>query len=73
MRRCIRDLGAVIEEDDEKITITGFGRNPKDVKELDVGNAGAVLRFLWQSLRFARKLRSSTVIQIRSANVRMTI
>ncbi|MBP3961164.1 3-phosphoshikimate 1-carboxyvinyltransferase [Paenibacillus lignilyticus] len=46
MRRCIRDLGAVIEEDDEKITITGFGRNPKDVKELDVGNAGAVLRFL---------------------------
>ncbi|SEM74839.1 3-phosphoshikimate 1-carboxyvinyltransferase [Paenibacillus sp. OV219] len=46
MRRCIRDLGAVIEEDEEKITITGFGRNPKDVKELDVGNAGAVLRFL---------------------------
>lgn len=46
MRRCIRDLGAIIEEDEEKITITGFGRNPKDVKELDVGNAGAVLRFL---------------------------
>ncbi|QYR23655.1 3-phosphoshikimate 1-carboxyvinyltransferase [Paenibacillus sp. sptzw28] len=46
MRRCIRDLGAVIEEDDEKIVITGFGRSPKDVKELDVGNAGAVLRFL---------------------------
>ncbi|SDW58359.1 3-phosphoshikimate 1-carboxyvinyltransferase [Paenibacillus sp. CF384] len=46
MRRCIRDLGAIIEEDDEKMTITGFGRNPKDVKELDVGNAGAVLRFL---------------------------
>ncbi|BBH19600.1 3-phosphoshikimate 1-carboxyvinyltransferase [Paenibacillus baekrokdamisoli] len=46
MRRCIRDLGAIIEEDEEKITITGFGRHPKDVKELDVGNAGAVLRFL---------------------------
>ncbi|MBM7563562.1 3-phosphoshikimate 1-carboxyvinyltransferase [Paenibacillus sacheonensis] len=46
MRRCIRDLGAVIEEDDEKITITGFGAHPRDVKELDVGNAGAVLRFL---------------------------
>ncbi|MFC5703491.1 3-phosphoshikimate 1-carboxyvinyltransferase [Cohnella faecalis] len=46
MRRCIRDLGAVVEEDDEKIVITGFGRNPRHVKELDVGNAGAVLRFL---------------------------
>lgn len=46
MRRCIQDLGAVIEEDEEKITITGFGRHPRDVKELDVGNAGAVLRFL---------------------------
>ncbi|CAM2823407.1 3-phosphoshikimate 1-carboxyvinyltransferase [Paenibacillus sediminis] len=46
MRRCIRDLGAVISEDDEKIVITGFGRSPRDVKELNVGNAGAVLRFL---------------------------
>ncbi|WP_424765907.1 3-phosphoshikimate 1-carboxyvinyltransferase [Paenibacillus sp. sgz302251] len=46
MRRCIRDLGAIVEEDDEKITITGFGRNPKPVNQLDVGNAGAVLRFL---------------------------
>ncbi len=46
MRRCIQDLGAVVEEDDEKIVITGFGRNPKPVSELDVGNAGAVLRFL---------------------------
>ncbi|MFC4778405.1 3-phosphoshikimate 1-carboxyvinyltransferase [Paenibacillus sp. GCM10023252] len=46
MRRCIRDLGAVLEEDETKITITGFGRNPAPVKELDVGNAGAVLRFL---------------------------
>lgn len=46
MRRCITDLGAVLEEDDEKIVITGFGRSPKDIKELNVGNAGAVLRFL---------------------------
>ncbi|MDN4619534.1 3-phosphoshikimate 1-carboxyvinyltransferase [Paenibacillus sp. PsM32] len=46
MRRCIRDLGAVLEEDDEKIVITGFGSKPVDVKELNVGNAGAVLRFL---------------------------
>ncbi len=52
MRRCLRDLGAVLEEDDEKITITGFGRHPRDVKELDVGNAGAVLRFLMSIAAF---------------------
>ncbi|MBB6730260.1 3-phosphoshikimate 1-carboxyvinyltransferase [Cohnella zeiphila] len=46
LRRCIRDLGAVIEEDDEKIVVTGFGRHPFHAKELNVGNAGAVLRFL---------------------------
>jgi 3-phosphoshikimate 1-carboxyvinyltransferase len=46
MRRCIRDLGAIVEEDDEKIVITGFGRHPKPTKELNVGNAGAVLRFI---------------------------
>jgi 3-phosphoshikimate 1-carboxyvinyltransferase len=46
MRRCIRDLGAIVEEDDEKIVITGFGKHPKAVDLLDVGNAGAVLRFL---------------------------
>ncbi|GGG09479.1 3-phosphoshikimate 1-carboxyvinyltransferase [Paenibacillus abyssi] len=46
MRRCIRDLGAIVEEDDEKIVITGFGSNPKPINELNVGNAGAVLRFL---------------------------
>ncbi|MGF7049196.1 3-phosphoshikimate 1-carboxyvinyltransferase [Paenibacillus sp. DS2015] len=46
MRRCIQDLGAVLEEDEEKAVITGFGRHPKDIKELNVGNAGAVLRFL---------------------------
>lgn len=46
MRRCIRDLGALLTEDDEKITIIGFGNKPVPVKELNVGNAGAVLRFL---------------------------
>ncbi|MFS0727721.1 3-phosphoshikimate 1-carboxyvinyltransferase [Paenibacillus sp. 1P07SE] len=46
MRRCIRDLGATVEEDDEKIVITGFGSKPVPVVQLDVGNAGAVLRFL---------------------------
>ncbi|MHA0858209.1 3-phosphoshikimate 1-carboxyvinyltransferase [Paenibacillus sp. CMAA1364] len=46
MRRCIQDLGATLIEDDEKAIITGFGKQPSDVKELNVGNAGAVLRFL---------------------------
>ncbi|BFH12947.1 3-phosphoshikimate 1-carboxyvinyltransferase [Paenibacillus melissococcoides] len=49
MRRCLRDLGAVLEEDDEKLVITGFGRRPQladPAHELNVGNAGAVLRFL---------------------------
>lgn len=46
IRRCIQDLGAELTEDDEKIVIRGFGRHPRDVKELNVGNAGAVLRFL---------------------------
>ena len=52
MRRCVRDLGAIIEEDDEKIVITGFGKNPKHVSELNVGNAGAVLRFLMSTAAF---------------------
>jgi 3-phosphoshikimate 1-carboxyvinyltransferase len=56
MRRCIRDLGAVIEEDDEKITITGFGRNPSHIKELNVGNAGAVLRFLMSTAALCPEL-----------------
>ncbi|GAB6990546.1 3-phosphoshikimate 1-carboxyvinyltransferase [Paenibacillus pini] len=46
MRRCIQDLGATLVEDDQKAVITGFGSHPSDVKELNVGNAGAVLRFL---------------------------
>lgn len=52
MRRCIRDLGAVMTEDEQQITITGFGRHPRNVKELNVGNAGAVLRFLMSTAAF---------------------
>ncbi len=52
MRRCIRDLGAEVTEDEEKMTIGGFGRNPRHVKELNVGNAGAVLRFLMSVAAF---------------------
>lgn len=46
MRRCIAALGADMKEDAEKIEMIGFGRKPRLVNELDVGNAGAVLRFL---------------------------
>lgn len=46
MRRCIQELGAELIEDEEKITITGFGASPRQAAELNVGNAGAVLRFL---------------------------
>jgi len=52
MRRCLRDLGAILVEDDEKMTITGFANHPRDVRELDVGNAGAVLRFLMSIASF---------------------
>ncbi len=56
MRRCIQDLGAELIEDETKITIKGFGRNPKHVKELNVGNAGAVLRFLMSIAAFCPDL-----------------
>ncbi|MCM3784274.1 3-phosphoshikimate 1-carboxyvinyltransferase [Neobacillus mesonae] len=46
MRRCIEALGAELAEDEEKITIKGFGSSPRQITELNVGNAGAVLRFL---------------------------
>jgi 3-phosphoshikimate 1-carboxyvinyltransferase len=56
MRRCIRDLGAVVSEDEVKMIIRGFGRHPKHVKELNVGNAGAVLRFLMSVAAFCPEL-----------------
>lgn len=56
MRRCLRDLGAKLEEDDEKIVIHGFGRQPQPISELDVGNAGAVLRFLMSVAAFCPEI-----------------
>ncbi len=56
MRRCIRDLGAVIDENEERMVITGFGNHPKHVSQLDVGNAGAVLRFLMSTAAFCPEL-----------------
>jgi 3-phosphoshikimate 1-carboxyvinyltransferase len=46
MRRSLRDLGAELAETENRMTIRGFGSKPRAAKELDVGNAGAVLRFL---------------------------
>jgi len=46
LRRCLKDLGATLTETDVDMTVHGFGRHPKAAKELNVGNAGAVLRFL---------------------------
>lgn len=56
MRRCIRDLGAELIENDDTMTIRGFGRHPSPVKELNVGNAGAVLRFLMSVAAFCPEL-----------------
>lgn len=52
MRRCLADLGAVLEETDDVLRIRGFGRRPRSVAQLDVGNAGAVLRFLMSVAAF---------------------
>ncbi|MCC2683501.1 MAG: 3-phosphoshikimate 1-carboxyvinyltransferase [Paenibacillaceae bacterium] len=52
LRRCIRDLGAIVDEDETKMTIRGFGNKPRHVSELNVGNAGAVLRFLMSVAAF---------------------
>jgi 3-phosphoshikimate 1-carboxyvinyltransferase len=56
MRRCIRDLGAVLHEEDSKMTIQGFGRHPQPAETLNVGNAGAVLRFLMSVAAFCPEL-----------------
>lgn len=49
--RCLRDLGAVIDEGTEPaggrhLRVRGFGRRPTNPGVLDVGNAGAVSRLL---------------------------
>jgi 3-phosphoshikimate 1-carboxyvinyltransferase len=46
MRRCLKKLGATIVETDDQMQLTGFGKQPQPISMLDVGNAGAVLRFL---------------------------
>lgn len=56
MRRCIRDLGAELIEEGDTMTIRGFGRHPKHAAELNVGNAGAVLRFLMSVAAFCPEL-----------------
>ena len=48
--RCLRALGARIEEEDGEggrhLRIRGFGRHPREPGVLNAGNAGAVTRFL---------------------------
>ncbi|GIQ68304.1 3-phosphoshikimate 1-carboxyvinyltransferase [Xylanibacillus composti] len=52
MRRCLRDLGAELHEEGHRLQIRGFGRNPAPVQQLNVSNAGAVLRFLMSVAAF---------------------
>lgn len=56
MRRCLRDLGAELKETEDRIVIRGFGNRPSPAKELNVGNAGAVLRFLMSIAAFCPDL-----------------
>jgi len=56
MRRCIRDLGAELIEEGDTMTIRGFGRRPLPTRELNVGNAGAVPRFLMSVAAFCPEL-----------------
>lgn len=56
MRRCIVDLGATLEENNERIIIKGFGKNPTATPILDVGNAGAVLRFLMSTAALCQEV-----------------
>lgn len=46
MQKCLRELGAEIEPRGRDLLIRGFGRKPRPRAELNVGNAGAVARFL---------------------------
>ncbi len=56
MRRCLKDLGAELDETDHVLTIKGFGNKPRQAKELDAGNAGAVLRFLMSVAAFCEEV-----------------
>lgn len=45
--RCMRQLGAIILENDNMLTITGISQFPKEIKEpLHCGESGSTLRFL---------------------------
>jgi len=46
MQRCLTALGAAIRPAGRDLIVRGFGARPRPRAELDVGNAGAVLRFL---------------------------
>lgn len=46
MIRCLETLGAEIRPVEEGLLVRGFGGRPRRRADLDVGNAGAVLRFL---------------------------
>jgi 3-phosphoshikimate 1-carboxyvinyltransferase len=52
MRRCLKDLGAQLIETEETMEVQGFGKHPRNVSTLNVGNAGAVLRFLMSVASF---------------------
>lgn len=63
--RCLRDLGAVIEESDDDdgarcLRVTGFGRTPKPCSVLNPGNAGAVARFLMGTAALLPEVRFET-------------
>lgn len=46
LQRCLRDLGATLTPDGDRLVVRGFGRHPRNPGTLNPGNAGAVLRFL---------------------------
>ena len=46
MRQCLAALGAEIRPVADGLAVRGFGGHPRPRTDLDVGNAGAVLRFL---------------------------
>lgn len=44
--RCLRELGATVEHQGQDAVVNGFGGSPRASRTLNVGNAGAVARFL---------------------------
>lgn len=60
MQGCLRALGAAIEPAGGGLAVRGFGANPKPRAHLNVGNAGAVLRFLLGTAALAREITFHT-------------